>query len=127
LGRHSRRQLGGRLNVADPLRGEIWTVNLNPTRGREQLGTRPALVVSTDQFNQGPAGLVVVLPITGTARGIPLHVRIDPPEGGVKKLSFVKCEDVRSISKERLGRRWGRVSPNTLADIEDRIRILLEL
>jgi len=115
------------LNVADPLRGEIWAVSLNPTRGREQQGTRPALVLSTDQFNQGPAGLVVVLPITGTARGIPLHVRIDPPEGGVKKASYVKCEDVRSISKERLGRRWGRVSPNTLAEIEDRVRILLDL
>jgi mRNA interferase MazF len=112
--------------VADPLRGAIWTVNLNPTRGREQ-GIRPALVFSTDQFNQGPAGLVVVLPITGTARGIPLHVRIDPPEGGVKKVSFVKCEDVRSVSKERLGRCWGRVTSATLAEIEDRVRILLEL
>jgi mRNA interferase MazF len=115
------------LIVADPLRGEIWVVDLNPTRGREQQGTRPALILSTDVFNRGPAGLIVVLPITGTARGIPMHVRIDPPEGGVKKVSYVKCEDVRSISKERLGRRWGRVSPSTVAEIEDRVRILLEL
>jgi mRNA interferase MazF len=115
------------LIVADPLRGEIWVVNLNPTRGREQQGTRPALILSTDRFNQGPAELVVVLPITGTARNIPLHVRIDPPEGGIKKTSYVKCEDVRSISKDRLGRRCGRVSPATLVEIEGRVRILLDL
>lgn len=113
--------------MADPSRGEIWVVNLNPTRGREQQGTRPALVLSTDQFNQGLADLIVVLPITGTARGIPLHIRVDPPEGGVKKTSFVKCEDVRSIAKERFGRRWGKVSPATMSQVEDRVRILLEL
>jgi mRNA interferase MazF len=113
--------------MADPLRGEVWNVDLNPTRGREQRGSRPALVVSTDRFNRGPAELVVVVPITGTERGIPLHVRFDPPEGGLKKRSFAKCEDVRSVSKERLTRRWGVVSRATLSAVEDRLRILLEL
>jgi mRNA interferase MazF len=113
--------------MADPMRGEIWVVNLNPTRGREQQGTRPALVLSADTFNQGPAELIVVLPITGTARGIPLHVRVDPPEGGLKKTSYVKCEDIRSVSKGRFGRRWGRVSTATIAEVEDRVRVLLEL
>ncbi len=42
--------------------GEIWRVNLNPSRGHEQAGIRPALIVSVDMFNHGPAGLVVVLP-----------------------------------------------------------------
>lgn len=113
--------------MADPLRGEIWMLNLNPTRGREQRGRRPALVVSTNPFNKGPADLVVVLPITGTHKGIPLHVRIDAPEGGVKKTSYVKCEDIRSVSKERFGKRWGVVSNETMREVEDRVRILLEL
>jgi mRNA interferase MazF len=113
--------------MADPLHGEVWTVDLNPTRGREQRGQRPALVVSTNAFNRGPADLVVVLPITGTQRGIPLHVRIAPPEGGLKKLSFVKVEDVRSVSKQRCTKRWGRVAPQTMAMVEDRLRVLLEL
>ncbi|MGI6209653.1 MAG: type II toxin-antitoxin system PemK/MazF family toxin [Anaerolineae bacterium] len=67
-----------------PSRGDIWLVDLGPTPGHEQAGRRPALVVSTDAFNQGPAGLVVVLPITTTERGIPLHVPVNPPEGGVR-------------------------------------------
>lgn len=113
--------------MADPLRGEVWYVDLNPTRGHEQQGSRPALVVSTDRFNKGPAELVVVVPITGTERGVPLHVPIEPPEGGVKKRSFAKCEDVRSVSKERLTKRWGQVSRSTMATVEDRLRILFEL
>src|SRR5437763_2634603 len=108
-------------------RGEVWTVNLDPTRGHEQAGTRPALVVSSDQFNHGPAGLVVVVPMTTTERGIPLHVRIDPPEGGVRRTSFAKCEDVRSVSSRRLGKRWGIIQSSTMSIVADRLRILLEL
>ena len=83
--------------------------------------------MSVDQFNHGPAGLVIVLRITSRARGIPSHVPIDPPEGGVRQRSFIKCEDVRSISTDRLSRRWGAVSAATLAAVEDRLRILLAL
>src|SRR5881396_1237930 len=103
--------------MPEPLRGEIWNVNLDPTKGREQRGTRPALVVSHNTFNRSVADLVVVIPLTTTYRGIPLHVRIDPPEGGVKKTSFAKIEDVRSISKERLAKRFGNVSASTLAQV----------
>jgi mRNA interferase MazF len=44
--------------VPTPNRGEVWLVDLNPIRGREQAGRRPALVVSVDEFNNGPADLV---------------------------------------------------------------------
>ncbi len=113
--------------MPEPSRGEIWTVNLDPTLGHEQTGTRPALVLSVDRFNHGPAGLVVVLPLTSKAKGIPFHVQVSPPEAGLKKPSFVKCEDVRSLSKERFSRRRGRASTQTMAAIEDRVRILLGL
>ena len=110
-----------------PARGEIWSVDLSPVLGHEQGGQRPALVVSVDAFNAGPAELVVVLPLTSKAKGIPFHIEIQPPEGGVKQVSHVKCEDVRSISRERLRERWGTVSGTTLLQIEDRLRILLNL
>lgn len=111
----------------EPQRGEVWTVDLNPTKGREQQGHRPALVVSTNTFNRGPADLVVVLPITSKGKGIPLHVKIEKPEGGVKTTSYAMAEAVRSVSKSRLGRRWGSVLPRTMETIADRLRILLEL
>ncbi len=113
--------------MGGPARGEVWTVRLDPTRGREQAGTRPALLVSVDDFNEGPADLVVVLPITSKAKGIPFHVEIRPPEGGLRLTSFIKCEDIRSVSKERLMERSGSVTPQTLEAVEDRLRILLSL
>lgn len=50
------------------LRGEIWEVNLDPRKGREQQGTRPCLIVSTDALNRSPFGTVIVCPITTTER-----------------------------------------------------------
>ena len=115
------------MSTFQPCRGEVWLLNLNPVQGREQAGSRPALVISVDQFNHGPAELVVVLPITSRYKGIPLHVGLTPLEGGVKQESFIKCEDVRSVSIERLARRLGRVSAATLMAVEDRLRVLMGL
>jgi mRNA interferase MazF len=113
--------------TSEPQRGEIWTVDLDPTRGHEQSGKRPALVVSASLFNQGPSGLVIVLPLTTRDKRIPTHIRMAPPEGGLPAVSFIKCEDIRSVSTERLTRRWGVVSETTLTQVEDAMRILLEL
>jgi mRNA interferase MazF len=113
--------------VSDPARGEIWRAHFDPIVGREQGGERPCLVLSDDRFNQSRAELTIVLPITRTDRGIASHVRVAPPEGGLKDVSFIKCEDIRSISKQRLKIRWGKVSPQTLAAVEDRMRLLLNL
>lgn len=112
---------------AEFARGEVWLVDLYPVRGHEQAGTRPCVIVSTPGFNRGPAGLLVVLPLTTTDRKIPLHVALQPPEGGVRRQSFIKCEDIRSIARDRLIERWGPLSDPTLAAIADRLRILLEL
>lgn len=110
-----------------PSRGEVWLVDLNPVKGHEQAGRRPALVISVDIFNQGAAELAVVLPITAQNKHIPLHVPLEPPEGGLQKTSYVKCEDIRSISTGRLVARLGTVTSAKLTLIEDRIRILLGL
>ncbi len=108
-----------------PSRKEIWTVELNPVRGHEQAGVRPCLVISVDLFNHGPAGLAVVLPITTKHKGIPFHVEIIPPEGGLAETSYIKCEDVRSLSLERFKNRVGTISAEKMALIEDRLRILI--
>jgi len=113
--------------VSAPARGEVWLADLNPTRGHEQAGRRPVLVVSEDLFNRGPAGLVIVLPMTSTVRGVPSHVPVAPPEGGVKNRSAILCEGVRSVSVERLVTRWGAIDRQTMAVVEDRLRILLRL
>ena len=113
--------------MPEPSRGEVWQANLSPTTGHETRGNRPCLVVSVDPFNHGPAGLVVVLPLTTRDKGIPLHVEVIPPEGGLTKRSFVKCEEPRSISKARLTKRLGELAARTMDEVNDRLQILLDL
>ncbi|MEW6775291.1 MAG: type II toxin-antitoxin system PemK/MazF family toxin [Bdellovibrionota bacterium] len=109
------------------VRGEIWLADLDPIRGHEQAGRRPILVLSATRFNEGPAGLVVALPITGTIRPIPSRIEIQPPEGGLTKPSSVICEGIRSLSHDRLVRRLGKVRPDTLSRVGNVLRYLLEL
>src|SRR5579885_1427550 len=109
----------GRRSVA-PSRDEIWIVDLNPSVGHEQGGVWPALVVSDDQFNHSPAGLVMIAPITGTDRGLITHICVDPPEGGLAKRSFIMTDQTRTISHLRLGRRLGIIGQATRAEVEVR-------
>ena len=112
-------------NASNPARGEVWTVNLNPTIGREQAGMRPALIVSADPLNASARGLVIVLPITSTARSFPSHISVDPPEAGLTKPSQVMTEQIRAISKERLVRRIGTCSGTTLDQVDQTLRFVL--
>lgn len=69
---------------------------------------------------------MVVLPITSREKGIPFHVPVDNPGSGLKMQSFIKCEDIRSVSKERLLSYLGRVPPAVVAAVEDRIQLAIE-
>lgn len=115
------------MTVPAPRRGEIWLADLNPIRGHEQGGRRPCLVVSSDTFNQGPAGLVVVLPVTSRDKHIRFHVPLAPPQGGVTAPSFIKPEDIRSISIDRLVKKMGAAPPAAVQAAEQRLRALLDL
>ena len=110
------------------LRGEVWVVDLDPTRGHEQAKTRPCIVVSDDRCNRSASGLVVVVPVTSVGRGIPWHVRVGGEDGGGREESFAMADQVRSVSRDRLvGDPWGRVAPGVMAAIEERLRLLLGL
>ena len=117
--------------MADPIRGEIWLADLGTGQGHEQSGQRPVLVVSDDAFNAGLAGLVMTVPLTSKvakSKNIPAHIRVDPPEGGLKTPSVILCDQVRTISKDRLGNApWGVVSAATLMEVEQALRVLMGL
>jgi len=94
-------------------------------RGHEQGGVRPVLIVSTDPFHQGGSGLVWVLPITSKDKKIRSRVALTAGEGGLPLSSFVICEAIRFISIDRLDRRLGRVSTESLARVDNWVKILL--
>lgn len=113
-------------STPEPRAGDVWDVNFNPQVGREQAGIRPALIISTDRFNEVRNDLFIVAPITGTDRGLAYHVRVSPPEGGLTKSSVIMCEQEKSQSSERFLRRRGRVSEDTLRRVQRIVGTLID-
>jgi mRNA interferase MazF len=109
-----------------PSQGEVWTVVLDPVKGHEQGGVRPALVISNDRFNLAFQTLLIVVPLTRTDRGMPTQVRVDPPEGGLSAPSYIMCEQVRAVSILRFRKKRGSVSENILRHVEGLIPWLIE-
>ncbi len=109
----------------EPSRGEVWQVDLRPARGREQDGPRPAMIISEDAFNHGPAGMVIVIPITSRNKGIPSHVFVPKGEAGLTLDSYIKVEDIRAISKERLAEYKGDLRDARIGEVERWLRVLL--
>jgi len=107
--------------------GEVWLVGFGKPVGREQAGLRPAVVVSADGLNEGPAGVVMVVPVTSARRGLPSHIEIDHPDSGLDQISYAKCEDLKSISDGRLMHRLGVVEAGVMVEIERVLRYLLDL
>ena len=115
--------------MSEILRGDVWLFDPEPTRGRE-IGKklRPTIIISNDTFNNGPAGLIIIIPLTTKSRGIPCHVPILPKDGGVKEHSYAMCEQIRCISKERLISKWGHMhNPAVLRRMGEWIGSLLSL
>jgi len=101
----------------------------NPARGSEQAGLRPALIVQTDAANQNPAYPNTIVATMSTAgRQIPTHVEVLPSnENGLRELSYVKCEQLLTVSKGRLRDRIGALSPGLMANVDVAIKRVLFL
>ncbi|HXK70991.1 MAG TPA: type II toxin-antitoxin system PemK/MazF family toxin [Caldisericia bacterium] len=112
-----------------PKRFEIWLVNWNPARGSEQEGIRPALVVQTDAGNTNPHyPNTIVLAISTKGREIPFHIKIKPSTiNGLKDISYVKCEQILTISKGRLVEKIGILDKVYAEEIERALKLVLGL
>ena len=99
--------------MARVLRGDILWADLKSTRGREQAGMRPVVVLSHDVFN-ARSGTVIAMAVTSQPQraGFPLTTEIT--KARLPKRSWVKISQVRTLSVERLGKRLGRLSPEEL-------------
>jgi mRNA interferase MazF len=102
--------------MADILRGEIWWANLNPTRGHEQSGTRPVLIISQDVFNRH-SGTVIALALTSQAPTAEFPLTFLIESVSLPKQSWVKISQIRTLSIDRLGDRISQISSEELAVI----------
>jgi mRNA interferase MazF len=114
------------------LRGEIRLVDLEPVRGNEASKRRPAVIVSNDRANSMAArlgrGVVTVVPVTSsTDRIFPFQTLLPAATTGLRVDSKAQAEQVRSIAVERLGAVLGRAPADVMADLDEALRLHLQL
>ncbi len=110
-------------------RGDVYPARLDPVEGSEQSGRRPVIVVSRDAINQS-SPVVVVVPCTTFRphrRIYPSQAVLEAPDGGLKADSVALGEQVRSVAKTRLGKKWGSLSPASLGRLDRALLLTLDL
>jgi mRNA interferase MazF len=95
--------------MARILRGEIRWADLNPTRGHEQAGLRPVLILSQDVFNER-SGTVIVVALTSSEPRAGFPLTLESKATGLPKRSWIKISQIRTLAAERIGRRLAKAS-----------------
>jgi mRNA interferase MazF len=111
----------------NPRRGEIWLVDFGEPVGGEPAGKRPAVIVSADPLNDARAGVAIVVPTTTARRDLPSHIAIDHDGSGLDEVSYAKCEDVKSVSEQRLMARLGTAGEQATFQVGRALRFLMDL
>lgn len=114
---------------AHPRRGEIYLTTLDPARGHQIQKTRPALIIQNDVSNQ-LSRVTIVAPITSTVRLPinPVHVLLPADQAtGLSVTSVAVFNQIRAVDRGRLVKRLGAVDEETLARVDDAIKISLGL
>lgn len=109
-------------------RGEVYDACPVPTRGPEQAGFRPVIVVSRDALAAG--GVILVVPCTTFRPGrriYPSQILLRAPDGGLDVDSVALGEQVRAISTQRLARYRGVLSPSVIEQLNRALLIALDL
>ena len=114
------------------LRGEIRLTDLDPVRGSEADKRRPSVIVSNDRANATAArlgrGVVTVVPLTSsTSRVYPFQTLLPAADTGLRVDSKARAEQVRSVGVDRLGPLLARVPAALMAELDDALRLHLQL
>lgn len=102
--------------MAKILRGDIRWADLNPTRGKEQAGLRPVLVLSHDVFNEH-SGTVIAVAITSQPQRAGFPLTLELKTGHLPRRSWAKISQIRTLSTERIGQVIGKISQEELAQV----------
>src|SRR5437660_359572 len=110
--------------MARILRGDIRRADLNPVRSHEQAGQRPVLVLSHDVFNER-SGTVIAVAVTSHEPRAGFPLTLESNAGGLKKRSWIKISQVRTLSVDRIGARFARATEEELARVLDGLNEIL--
>ncbi len=114
--------------VTHPKRGEVYLVCFDPTVGAEIRKTRPALIIQNDIGNSH-SRLTIVAAISSQFDNTlyPTEVLVQPPEGGLREPSVVMLNQIRSVDKQRLVTKLGRLTPERMTLIDHALHISIGL
>lgn len=120
--------MAAKRQLAQPQRGEIYLISFDPTVGAEIQKTRPALVLQNNIANEySPITIVAAITSKFDDPLYPTEVLIQSPEGGLTVDSVVLLNQIRSIDKQRLVKRLGKLADETMALVDQAIQISLGL
>ncbi len=111
-------------------RGEIYFVDLNPVKGKEQAGNRPVLVLSIDSINKLPLVATVVVGTKGDniTHDYPTNIRVPPADSGLLLETVFLCFQIRSLDFKRFPEKpSGNLSDKLMAKVEYTVRYCLGL
>lgn len=108
-------------------RGEIYWVNWNPSRGSEQKGIRPALVIQNDIGNEYSPTTIIAALTTATEKQYPFTVNITSLESGLPKDSTINLATIMTVDKTRLTEKCGELTQSKISEIDQAIMISLGL
>ena len=100
--------------MARILRGDVVWADLNPVKGSEQAGKRPVLILSHDVFNER-SGTVIAVALTSQSQRAGFPLTLELSDSKLPKKSWVKINQIRTLSVERLGKKAGSVLPEELS------------
>ncbi len=116
-----------RLTVS-PRRGDVFLVTFDPTLGAEIRKTRPALIIQNDVANRySPITIVAAITSQVDEPLYPTEVLVRRPEGGLAVDSMILLNQIRSVDKQRLFKRLGRVTPETMRGVDHALLVSLGL
>lgn len=111
-----------------PTRGTVLLVDLDPTRGREQRGLRPCIVVGDPEIAADQRfPLIGVVPVTRTAAVGALYPPLEAGPSGLTSPSYALIDHVRSVDKRRIRRSYTRISADEMAAIDEGLTLFLGL
>lgn len=113
--------------AGDLRRGMVVWLDLDPVRGREQAGRRPALVVASDLYLEQADTLAIIVPATTVDRGWPNHVPLRGSHLDLPQTTYAMTEQPRTVTRDRLFETAGMVDAATMRDVDSWLRDFLAL
>ncbi|HOP12234.1 MAG TPA: type II toxin-antitoxin system PemK/MazF family toxin [Oscillospiraceae bacterium] len=105
-------------------RGDIYYADLSPVVGSEQGGIRPVLIVQNDVGNRfSPTVIAAAITSQRTKAKLPTHIELDAEDCGLSKNSIILLEQIRTIDKQRLRERMGRLNDFSMQRVDHALSI----